>query len=70
MGFSQSKPVPPVASEKAVQDLTRDVERFSISQEKEMGFDDQGAEYVPSGISVSRARLWEEALVRDPKVSR
>lgn len=69
MGTSQSKPVP--RDDEKVQVLSRDMDSMSISQEKQWVVDNdvnEGPAYTPSGLSVSLAKRWEEALVKDPKV--
>lgn len=71
MGSFSSKPVTSVEEEK-VDGLARNMDRFSISEEKK-GFIveddlDEGPAYVPSGISITRAEAWEDALLKDPKV--
>lgn len=75
MGISQSKPLP-VYDEK-VQHLSRDVEDMSISREKECTVDYthpnndnvDGTPYTPTGVSLSLAKKWEDALLKDPKVN-
>lgn len=70
MGFGQSKPIDlprATAEEKVLRNVTRDVEQLSMSDEKKLG--DVEEEYIPSGVSVSEVKGWEDALVKDPKVS-